>query len=410
MRILIYEHVSGGGYAAEPLPPSLLCEGYAMLRGLTADFKAAGHEVTTLLDARIASFNPSLNADHVVQIASSGEADPTMEKAAEEADAVYVVAPEPNHVLQSIVECIETTGTLSLNCQSVGIEAAADKAALNEHVKQNGLNFPKTQLFPSNDPVEKSVYTIKNKLGFPSVIKPVSGAGCSGLSVVRNEQQAVEAIVKIRRETAGDQVAAQELIEGVSVSVSLFSTGAEALPVSLNLQEVTMAPPEGQSSYDGGAVPFDHSLKSEALGAAKQLTESFGGLRGYVGVDLILTKDRAFVLEINPRLTTSYVGLRKVADFNPAEAIFKAVVKGELPKNPLIKGYSCFSKIPISHLSPLIYKKMDKMVEVVSPPFPSADAELSYALVQSIGNTLERASFGLQQAKKRLKTISQGGA
>ena len=52
------------------------------------------------------------------------------------------------------------------------------------------------------------------------------------------------------------------------------------------------------------------------------------GLLGYVGVDLVLGDaadgSRDYAIEINPRLTTSYVGLRALADFNIAEAMLRA--------------------------------------------------------------------------------------
>jgi len=57
LRILVYEYVSGGGYAQQTISPSILAEGYAMLRCVTADFSAAGHEVTVLLDERISKAN-----------------------------------------------------------------------------------------------------------------------------------------------------------------------------------------------------------------------------------------------------------------------------------------------------------------------------------------------------------------
>ena len=85
------------------------------------------------------------------------------------------------------------------------------------------------------------------------------------------------------------------------------------------------------SSYEGGVVPFDHPLKQEAFAVAEKVVESISGLRGYVGVDLVLTQDKPFVVDVNPRLTTSYVGLRKVAGFNVAEALVNAVLNGKLP-------------------------------------------------------------------------------
>ena len=58
------------------------------------------------------------------------------------------------------------------------------------------------------------------------------------------------------------------------------------------------------------------------------------GLRGYVGVDVVLgtAADGSgdVVIEINPRLTTSYIGLRALARFNLAEALL-AVVEGTEP-------------------------------------------------------------------------------
>jgi hypothetical protein len=56
--------------------------------------------------------------------------------------------------------------------------------------------------------------------------------------------------------------------------------------------------------------------------------------RGYIGVDLVLgaaadgSGDR--MIEINPRLTTSYVGLRVAAKTNLAAAML-AVIQGDTP-------------------------------------------------------------------------------
>ena len=52
---------------------------------------------------------------------------------------------------------------------------------------------------------------------------------------------------------------------------------------------------------------------------------SLPGLRGYIGIDFVLTEGKPFVVDVNPRLTTSFVGLRGVAGFNVAEAIVNAV-------------------------------------------------------------------------------------
>lgn len=67
-----------------------------------------------------------------------------------------------------------------------------------------------------------------------------------------------------------------------------------------------------------------------ALAAAKTLSNPVG----YLGIDLVLGDDPGghddTVIEINPRLTTSYVGLRALARENLAAAML-AVAHGERP-------------------------------------------------------------------------------
>jgi predicted ATP-grasp superfamily ATP-dependent carboligase len=61
----------------------------------------------------------------------------------------------------------------------------------------------------------------------------------------------------------------QEYVEGVPASVSLLCNRNAARPLSLNLQDITLAPPDGVSSYNGGIVPLPYPLQQEAFAAAK---------------------------------------------------------------------------------------------------------------------------------------------
>jgi predicted ATP-grasp superfamily ATP-dependent carboligase len=49
-----------------------------------------------------------------------------------------------------------------------------------------------------------------------------------------------------------------------------------------------------------------------------------------VGVDVILTASEAFVIEVNPRLTTAYLGVRSALDRNVADMVLAACA-GRLP-------------------------------------------------------------------------------
>ncbi len=61
------------------------------------------------------------------------------------------------------------------------------------------------------------------------------------------------------------------------------------------------------------------------------IVEAIPGLWGYIGVDMIVTDTGPLVLEINPRLTTAYAGLRESLQHNPVECLLEIVHTGRLP-------------------------------------------------------------------------------
>jgi predicted ATP-grasp superfamily ATP-dependent carboligase len=122
LKLLVYEHASGGGFCGKPIPPSILAEGYAMLRTIVSDFKAAGHNVLTLLDSRLASFDPPMEADFKIKVSSPKETDIALRRIFTSADAAYIIAPETNGILQNLVHSTEQASLLSLNCCEDAIE------------------------------------------------------------------------------------------------------------------------------------------------------------------------------------------------------------------------------------------------------------------------------------------------
>jgi len=409
LKLLVYEHVSSGGYAGKPVDLSVLSEGFGMLRTVVADFKAAGHEVTVFLDARLSKLNPPIASDCIVPILYAQEAEKFLAKAAKTNDAVYVIAPETGQTLQSLVQLVEQTGKPSLNCEADAIQKVADKTVLAETLKNSCLPAPETIAFDFNSSLAKVKSTIKNKLGYPVIFKPADGVSCSGLSLVKQDAQVENALAKISCESAGKHFIVQDFIRGVAVSVSLLCSGTEALPLSLNRQNVKLAAPEASSSYEGGIVPFDHPLKREAFMLAEKVARSFPGLRGYVGVDLVLAEDLPFVVDVNPRLTTSYVGLSRVAGLNVAQAIVNAVLKNRLPARHRSHGFFFSSKVESSKPPVSAFQKAARISGVVSPPFPLEDSLKAISLVAGHGGTLQDAQLGFEEAKKRLLNIISRG-
>ena len=172
LRLLVYEHVSGGGFSDEAIPVSVLSEGFGMLRTLISDFKAAGHSVTTTLDSRIARLNPPIAADNIASVFSSREISANLRKLSLESDASYVIAPETDGVLQSLLKLVQQMGIASLNCQVDAVKKMADKASFYEFMSKLGMGGchcrPQTiqpQLYPPLLTLHVASMDIVEKLG-----------------------------------------------------------------------------------------------------------------------------------------------------------------------------------------------------------------------------------------------------
>jgi len=409
LKILVYEHVSGGGYSEEHIDLSVLSEGFGMLRCLTADLKAAGHELTALLDSRISKLNPPLAVDCIVPVFHAGETAKFLLKATEINDAAYIIAPETDETLESTVRLLEETGKVSLNSKADTIHQVADKTVLSETLKDKGLRVPKTIIFDANPKADEVNNAIKSHLTYPVILKPSDGVSCGGLTIVERETQTERAMAKLKAGSRGKRFIAQEFVRGEAASVSLLCAGTQSLALSLNKQNVQLASVDRKSSYVGGVVPLDHPMKQEAFDTAEKIAGIFHGLRGYVGVDLILSENGPCVVDVNPRLTTSYIGLSRVAGFNVANAMVNAVLKGRLPAKREGVGCFWFSKVETPKPTLHAFAKSKRIKGLISPPFLFKRSPRAVSLVAGYGETSTEAERRFEEAKKRLLNIISEG-
>jgi hypothetical protein len=178
-----------------------------------------------------------------------------------------------------------------------------------------GVSVPQVQLLELQ---ADGVADLPVDFPYPAVVKPVDGAGSLGVERVSAPQSVVLDVEKAW------------LIEP-------FCAGSAASVAVLCGPELTLPlPPFGQQlsetlEYLGGWRICDARLVERAQKLAVRAVAALGPTIGYVGIDLVLGDDPAGtddrVIEINPRLTTSYLGLRQTTRDNLAAAML-AVAEG----------------------------------------------------------------------------------
>ena len=378
MKVGIFEYVSGGGMK-DDIDQNILCEGYSILKSVTEDFQKAGHEVTTLLDSRLTKLKDDLKANNLEINSKQNNTPDILNNILKTVDLSLIIAPETREILSSFVQ-IAKSNTISLNSTPESIDLVSDKAKLAETLDKKGLPIPKTYFFTGEDEIEdieKLFKTFSSSL----VVKPVKGAGCEKVFRVKEKSKLKQALELIRRDNPKERVIIQEFVEGIPVSASLILNGVDAFPISLNLQHVSLDSPPESSQYYGGVTPFPHPYEFEAMNLSKKAAELFHGLTGYIGVDMMITPTGPILLEINPRITVPYVGLKRISKMNIAELIVKAATGESLPTSFETQGVSSFLKIQLNAL-----KTIRRDVEVVCPKIQINGSDMNNIFISLKGN------------------------
>ena len=332
--VLVYEFFAGGGSPGE-VPCGLKAEALGMLWALLADFRRWGAVRTvTALDSRFEEIVPGLDrhtlpADEIIH-ASPGSDHATYLSLLNRCDAALVVAPETGGVLASLTQQAEFAGVPVFGSSSSAVRTAGNKAACHQIFSGTKLPTPRTRTCSFG-----SASRVAKQLGFPLVIKPVDGVGCEGVCHVEEPSGLEPALAEVRRVTSRDELLLQSVAPGIPVSVSLLVSGERCVPISLNRQLIEAG---SQYVYLGSQVPFEHRAMEHCLDLACSAVSLIPGLGGYVGVDLVLADDSAQLIEINPRLTTSYIGIRQVTPVNLCQMISEACINSVLPDRVPLQG------------------------------------------------------------------------
>ncbi len=279
MKLFLYEYACAQPDDVE-IPESVRREGRAMFDAV-------------LEDARRLS--------HIIEVNTQDSALSTQDLRSE--DAALIIAPEFDGILEKLVRQVRDAGRKLLGPSPEAIHLTADKWLLYQHWKQHQVPTPHTWL-ASEPPARAGRFLVKHRWG----------AGSLGVQAWQPGMQCDE------------QSIIQEYHSGIPVSLAfLVDLNGKATPLWPAYQNIS---DDGHFQYLGGSLVQKPDHRERIIRLATSAIRGIRGLLGYVGVDALLCETGDVVLEINPRLTTSYLGLRQVTRTNLVGCML-ACLKGE---------------------------------------------------------------------------------
>ena len=277
-----------------------------MIGALAADLtRIDGCRVVALRDPRV--LHLALPGCEIFDVLSRSSHHNEFERLAAQADATLLIAPEFDGILRKAAQAVVAGGGRLLSPSPEFIRVAENKQRTCDVLAAAGVPVPRGLLLRGDEPLPAD-------FTYPAVLKPNDGAGSQDTYLVSGPHDAPPPYAWPRR--------LEQYEPGLAASVAVLCGPAGLIPLAACKQRIS---DDGRLRYLGGELPLSAGLAERASKLAKRAVAALPATTGYVGVDMVLGREpngaADFVIEINPRVTTSYVGLRAAAESNLAKAM-----------------------------------------------------------------------------------------
>ncbi len=218
-------------------------------------------------------------------------------------DSFLLIAPESDHILKDITKILEQKGISNLGSSSKTIKKAADKWLFYK-------NFSDIIKIPESRLIDENLHCLTENI-FPAVVKARYSAG-SELKIVKNKNE----FLNYYKEVLNYQIKKrdyiiQKIIPGTAGSISVVSKNEKVSILSINKQIIN----NEDFSYQGGIINYQFKNIRKLKYVLKIIKETYPGLNGYFGIDFIYNNGEYYFLEINPRFTSSIIGIAELYNF-----------------------------------------------------------------------------------------------
>ncbi len=285
--------------AAEALPAGLVAEAECMVAALRRELTS--ERLVLLRDVRLSPLRQQTN-ETCLPVTSPAAFTAAWSQALTEVAWVWPLAPETGGVLADLSAEVAAAGKGLLGSRPEAVRLSGDKYATFRRLEEKAIPCVPTWRADGFD----------GGLPPPWVVKPADGVGCDGVRLVTEARPPATGLI-------------QPYLDGEFLSLSAVFAAGAGVCLSVNRQRIEIE--AGIFHLRGcevNALPLTDAWQE----LVSRIAAAIPGLWGYGGIDVIRTATGPVVVEINPRLTLSYAGLREALGVPLAPEIV-ALARGE---------------------------------------------------------------------------------
>ena len=279
-KILIYEYITGGGLIGKKFNHSLLSEANIIIDSLIS-------KTNSIIDFFCDYRHKHKNHKNAIIVTPSNHDVIYDMDMINSYDYFLPICPESDLIFYNYIN------------------------EINPYVDNMKISSPKTILVTSDKLLLKNIcnrYNITHADSYISkskqplyIIKDRFGCGCNNVRITFNKNSKIPSNRIIEKYIPGDSY---------SVNLYIYDTGYEIL--SINQQIINIY--NNILKLDAINVNIYPYFRNSLFKFIEEILIAFPGLKGFVGFDFIYNKEDLFLIDINPRYTTSMSAISKCKD------------------------------------------------------------------------------------------------
>jgi len=200
-----------------------------------------------------------------------------------------------------LAETFEKYGIKIIGTQFDNMDMAENRGAFSSLLAELDIPYPKFGV--ARDPAE--AIKVANEVGYPVLVRPSYVLGGQNMSIVINDEELEEAVVKLFRDIPGNNLLIDHFLDRASEAESDSLCDGDDVHIMGVMEHIE---PAGVHSGDSFAVlpPYDFSprivdkIKEYSVKIARALK-----VKGVVNVQFAVKGEDVYVIEANPRASRS---------------------------------------------------------------------------------------------------------
>ena len=317
MKLLIFE------YSTCVDNSNLISEGFGILKSILEDLEEDNnYDVDYLL-------MKNLDIEHIEKsnrIVLDEDLLMWLDKNASGYDYSLFVAPEDNLIQYKITKILEQKNVKLLTSNSDASYTCSSKYLTYQKTPDDILKIPSII-------IDTSYYDhdlLDDKINKNDVVcKPDNYT--SSNYIYHTNKDNIKQIITEYKNNKIEKMLIQEYIQGTPISISAITANDEINILSINSQIIKEN--DNNLSYTGCICPIDHPLEKQIKDISVKIIKSIPGLKGFVGIDYIISDDKIYFVEVNSRITTPYIVLHNISNRNLTKYLIDSMISNHKLKS-----------------------------------------------------------------------------